>query len=116
MKKNRREIGTEYEKKAGAYLEGQGYEVLEYNYRCRMGEIDIIARDGTVLVFIEVKYRKNDESGNPLEAVDIRKQRKIIKVARYYLYQKKYGDVPCRFDVIGICGSHIEHIKDAFWA
>ena len=51
MKKNRREIGTEYEKKAGAYLEGQGYEVLEYNYRCRMGEIDIIARDVEYLVF-----------------------------------------------------------------
>lgn len=113
---NRRETGTQYEERATEYLIAQNYQILERNYRIRSGEIDIIARDGTVLVFIEVKYRKNDESGNPLEAVDIRKQRKIIKVARYYLYQKKYGDVPCRFDVIGICGSHIEHIKDAFWA
>ncbi|MCI7227256.1 YraN family protein [Lachnospiraceae bacterium OF09-6] len=113
---NRRETGTQYEERAAEYLIAQNYQILERNYRIRSGEIDIIARDGTVLVFIEVKYRKNDESGNPLEAVDIRKQRKIIKVARYYLYQKKYGDVPCRFDVIGICGSHIEHIKDAFWA
>lgn len=113
---NRRETGTQYEERAAEYLIAQNYQILERNYRIRFGEIDIIARDGTVLVFIEVKYRKNDESGNPLEAVDIRKQRKIIKVARYYLYQKKYGDVPCRFDVIGICGSHIEHIKDAFWA
>lgn len=112
---NRRETGTQYEERAAEYLIAQNYQILERNYRIRSGEIDIIARDGTVLVFIEVKYRKNDESGNPLEAVDIRKQRKIIKVARYYLYQKKYGDVPCRFDVIGICGSHIEHIKDAFW-
>lgn len=113
---NRRETGTQYEERVAEYLIAQNYQILERNYRIRSGEIDIIARDGTVLVFIEVKYRKNDESGNPLEAVDIRKQRKIIKVARYYLYQKKYGDVPCRFDVIGICGSHIEHIKDAFWA
>lgn len=113
---NRRETGTQYEERAAEYLIAQNYQILERTYRIRSGEIDIIARDGTVLVFIEVKYRKNDESGNPLEAVDIRKQRKIIKVARYYLYQKKYGDVPCRFDVIGICGSHIEHIKDAFWA
>ena len=113
---NRRETGTQYEERAAEYLIAQNYQILERNYRIRSGEIDIIARDGTVLVFIEVKYRKNDESRNPLEAVDIRKQRKIIKVARYYLYQKKYGDVPCRFDVIGICGSHIEHIKDAFWA
>ena len=113
---NRRETGTQYEERAAEYLIAQNYQILERNYRIRSGEIDIIARDGTVLVFIEVKYRKNDESGNPLEAVDIRKQRKIIKVARYYLYQKKYGDVPCRFDVIGICGSHIEHIKDVFWA
>ena len=113
---NRRETGTQYEERAAEYLIAQNYQILERNYRIRSGEIDIIARDGTVLVFIEVKYRKNDESGNPLEAVDIRKQKKIIKVARYYLYQKKYGDVPCRFDVIGICGSHIEHIKDAFWA
>ena len=113
---NRRETGTQYEERAAEYLIAQNYQILERNYRIQSGEIDIIARDGTVLVFIEVKYRKNDESGNPLEAVDIRKQKKIINVARYYLYQKKYGDVPCRFDVIGICGSHIEHIKDAFWA
>ena len=113
---NRRETGTQYEERAAEYLIAQNYQILERNYRIRSGEIDIIARDGTILVFIEVKYRKNEESGNPLEAVDIRKQKKIINVARYYLYQKKYGDVPCRFDVIGICGSHIEHIKDAFWA
>ena len=113
---NRRETGTQYEERAAEYLIAQNYQILERNYRIRSGEIDIIARDGTVLVFIEVKYRKNEESGNPLEAVDIRKQKKIIKVARYYLYQKKYGDVPCRFDVIGICGSHMEHMKDAFWA
>ena len=113
---NRRETGTQYEERAAEYLIAQNYQILERNYRIRSGEIHIIARDGTVLVFIEVKYRKNEESGNPLEAVDIRKQKKIINVARYYLYQKKYGDVPCRFDVIGICSSHIEHIKDAFWA
>ena len=57
MKENQREKGAYWEQKAGAYLESIGYEILEYNFRCRMGEIDIIARDGDYLVFCEVKYR-----------------------------------------------------------
>lgn len=61
-------MGTAYEKLAGAYLEQQGYEILEYNYRCRMGEIDIVARQGGYLVFVEVKYRADNTAGNPLEA------------------------------------------------
>ena len=60
---NRRETGTQYEERAAEYLIAQNYQILERNYRIRSGEIDIIARDGTVLVFIEVKYRKNEESG-----------------------------------------------------
>ena len=67
---NTRKIGTEYERKAGAYLEAKGYVIQEYNFRCRMGEIDIIARDGKCLVFCEVKYRSGPGSGHPAEAVD----------------------------------------------
>ena len=59
---NTRKIGTEYERKAGAYLEAKGYVIQEYNFRCRMGEIDIIARDGKCLVFCEVKYRSGREA------------------------------------------------------
>ena len=111
---NRREKGCQYEELAARYLISEGYQILERNYRIRSGEIDLIARDGAYLVFVEVKYRKNEESGSPLEAVDWRKQRTIIKVARYYLYHMHYGEIPCRFDVVGICGDKIQHIKDAF--
>jgi putative endonuclease len=80
----------------------KGYRILEANFRCRFGEIDLIARDGAYLVFIEVKYRSSLKDGDSLEAVNRRKQRKIIRVAEYYLcmHQEK-TDLPCRFDVIG---------------
>ena len=73
MKENQREKGAYWEQKAGAYLESIGYEILEYNFRCRMGEIDIIARDGDYLVFCEVKYRAGTGKGYPAEAVDLKK-------------------------------------------
>ena len=69
---------------AAAYLKKKGYQILEANFRCRFGEIDLIARDGGYLVFIEVKYRSSP-TGDSLEAVNRRKQRKIIRVAEYYL-------------------------------
>ena len=75
--RNKRRTGTRYEQAAGFFLEQIGYEVLEYNYRCRFGEIDIIAKDGICLVFCEVKYRSGREKGSPLEAVDNRKQQRI---------------------------------------
>ena len=111
---NRRATGAVYERAAGTYLEQAGLEVMEYNYRCRAGEIDLIARDGEYLVFCEVKYRENDRLGAPLEAVDERKQRTIFRCAMYYLTQRRMADVPCRFDVIVIEGSRITHIKNAF--
>lgn len=112
---NRREIGTKYEKRALIYLEQQGYQILEKNYRCRTGEIDIIARDGTYLVFIEVKYRASGKMGHALEAVTSRKREVIRKVASYYLLTHGMGmDVPCRFDVVGITGEEVMLIKNAF--
>ena len=77
-KKNNRRTGTGYERKAGAYLESLGYKIVTYNYRCRLGEIDLIAKEGETLVFVEVKYRRDDKMGNPKEAVDRKKQKKII--------------------------------------
>ncbi len=112
---NKRAVGTVYEKAAGAYLEKQGYRILEYNFRCRSGEIDIIARDGEYLVFVEVKYRKDAGSGNPLEAVDARKQRTISRTALYYCMKHGYGETtPCRFDVAAVLGEEITLIKNAF--
>lgn len=117
--KNQRSIGGHYEKVAVSYLIKQGMEILERNYRCRMGEIDIVARDGPAYVFCEVKFRSTGGAGDPAEAVDRRKQVTIFQVAAYYLKQHGlWGDVPCRFDVVAITGAGdeagIRWIPDAF--
>lgn len=84
------------------YLRSEGYDILAVNYRCRLGEIDIIAKDGEELCFVEVKYRSSLRYGFSLEAVDFAKQRKIRKTAMYYLVTVLHGqEVSCRFDVIG---------------
>ena len=114
IQKNRRKTGADYEKAAGFYLEQMGYEILQFNYRCRLGEIDLIAKDGAYYVFCEVKYRADERKGSPLEAVDARKQQKIFRTAMYYLTEQQLEDVPCRFDVVGIEGTKITLIKNAF--
>lgn len=114
MNQNKRKTGAVYEQAAGYYLEQQGYEILLYNYRCRVGEIDLIVRDGDCLVFCEVKYRKSGSKGSPLEAVDVRKQYRIFRCAQYYMMEKHLDEIQCRFDVIGIEGKKITHIKNAF--
>lgn len=100
---------------AAEFLKREGYEILETNYRCRQGEVDLIARDGDYLVFIEVKYRSGTGSGLPEEAVDIRKQRQICRTAAAYLVKKRIYDVcPCRFDVVAIQGESIRLYRNAF--
>lgn len=115
-KRNQRAVGTVYEKMAGEYLKRKGYEIVEYNFRCRFGEIDIIGRDGEYLVFCEVKYRSNEKLGHPEEAVDAKKQRVISKCAAYYLMIRRLQNIPCRFDVVSIEGENITLIKNAFEA
>ena len=108
-------VGMQYEKRAAEYLTGQGYRVLARNYRCKRGEIDIIAKDGSYLCFVEVKYRASGEFGGALGAVNLRKQQRISRTALYYLMEQGYTDnTPCRFDVLGVTGDHIELIKNAF--
>lgn len=111
---NKRSVGTKYERIAGEYLQAKGYQILEYNFRCRMGEIDIIAKDGECLVFCEVKYRSGSGSGHPAEAVDYRKQKVISKCALYYLTVHRIGDVESRFDVVSIEGDQITVFPNAF--
>ena len=113
---NKREIGTVYEKTAAKYLERKGFYILERNFCSRFGEIDIIAKDGGYLVFIEVKYRMDDSCGSPLEAVDGKKQRKICRTASYFCLRQGYADTtPCRFDVIAMEGDgSILHLENAF--
>ena len=110
-----RTIGSRYEQKAAAYLQKQGWKVLEWNYRCPLGEIDLIARKENILAFIEVKYRQSGLFGTPFSAVDARKQRKIYQTARWYLSEKQVSPRQiCRFDVIGFSGEKLEHLEDAF--
>ena len=112
---NKREIGESYEEAAALYLKEQGVRIIEKNFRCRQGEIDLIGWHGDYLVFFEVKYRKNAETGYPAEAVGIQKQRKICRTAAYFLYQRKLGEsIPVRFDVVGICGEHVSWYQNAF--
>lgn len=110
-----RAIGAEYEKKAAQYLEGLGYRILEKNFRCRMGEIDLIAKDGSYLVFIEVKYRKDIRMGEPQEAVGYRKQKKICRTASYYCMTHRIPpQQPCRFDVAACLAGEWKLIRNAF--
>ncbi len=116
MALNKRNIGSEKERIAGQYLEEKGFTLLEYNYRTRMSEIDIVARDKGVLVFVEVKYRKDLSDGHPLEAVTPQKQRRIRNAALCYLEDHELfpDQTAIRFDVVGILGDEISHITDAF--
>lgn len=112
--KNRRRTGTKYEKIAGEFLEKQGYRILEYNFRCRYAEIDIVAKDGEYLVFCEVKFRKTEGLSAALEAVSVPKQMRLSGAAVYYLMKNGCTEIPCRFDVIGIAGNKISLRKNAF--
>lgn len=122
MTRRRRELGRIGEELAAAYLESAGFRIRERNVRLRGGEIDIVAHDGPVLVFVEVRTRRGGELGGPLESVDRRKQRKLLFLARAYLQSRGLGDAPCRFDVVGISWPRaesppvIEHVRDAFGA
>ena len=89
---NKRKLGTVYEQLSVNLLKQKGYIILECNYRCMIGEVDIIALDKQTVVFIEVKYRKNYGSGYPEEAVSRKKMRRICKTADWYCLEKKVRD------------------------
>ncbi len=113
---NKRIKGSFYEEKAVNFLKDKGYIILEQNFYSHHLEIDIIARDMDYLVFIEVKYRKDDKKGSPLESITFRKRKNIIKAAKQYIQRYYYGkDINIRFDVISMCGEEMTLIKDAFW-
>ena len=115
MTRNNRATGSVYEEKVAAFLKQKGFVILERNYRCRQGEIDIIAKDGAYLVFIEVKYRATKAAGFSLEAIDHKKAMRIRHAAMYYLYVHQLPEeTPCRFDAAGIDGGQITYIKNAF--
>lgn len=106
-----RELGLVGENAAAEMLRIKGYRILRRNYRCKMGEIDIIASRGANISFVEVKTRRNDSFGRPCEAVDRRKQEHIRRAASCYLKeieQKGYVPLGISFDVIEIVAEHLE--------
>jgi len=114
-----RETGNKAELLAAKRLKRLRYKILERNFSSRYGEIDIIARDGEYIVFVEVRYRHSEEHGSGAETVDIYKRKKIIKTAEYYLLKNNETDSPARFDVVSMTGDldakcKIEVIKNAF--
>lgn len=111
-------LGRSGEDLAEDFLKKNNYKVLSRNYRTKLGEIDIIAKDKSVICFIEVKTRSSADFGLPLEAVDRRKQRQITKAALIFLKENKLMDVSARFDIVSVIRSKenpkIELIKNAF--
>lgn len=114
MQTEKQRIGAEGERLAQKYLRRHLYKIIETNFRSKLGEIDIIARRGKTLVFVEVKARSTDRFGTGAEAIDIYKRRKMSLCARGYLHMLGKDDAAARFDVIEINAGKINHIKNAF--
>jgi putative endonuclease len=119
MEDSRKALGSKGEELAVQYLKKKGYKIIERNYRCQGGEIDLIARERDTLVFVEIKARSSLDFGLPQDAVDRFKQKKICQVATAYLAEHRLTeDITMRFDVVAVrlspLGPDIELIKDAF--
>lgn len=120
MLKSAKEVGSKGEKLATKFLKRKGYKIIQRNYSCKLGEIDIIAERDKTIIFVEVKARQTQEFGVPQYAITSTKKNQISKVALWYLKEKKQIERSCRFDVIAIMFTpesrkpEIEHIENAF--
>ncbi len=118
MSKKNLEFGKAVEKEAAEFLKTKGYKILEVNYKTKLGEIDIIAKDKNTICFVEVKGRHSFNFGSPCEAVSLKKQDHIAKAALYYLKLNNLLGFPARFDVLSVLNRdnkvQISLIKDAF--
>jgi len=120
MKKTKRkDVGYIGEDLAIDYLEKRGYKIVERNFKCRFGEIDLIARIENRLVFVEVKLKKGEKYCKPIEAVDYAKQKKVIKSSLFYVQKYRIDNLDVQFDVVGIeleqgKTPNIIHIENAF--
>lgn len=115
----RHQFGQASEAWAERFLLAKGYRIVERNLRTSLGELDLVAEDAGVLVFVEVKGRATEAFGGALLAVDHRKRAKLVKLASQYLAQRHWSDRPCRFDVVLVQGQpsaqgRIEHLQNAF--
>jgi len=118
MPTEKKELGKKGEQLALRYLKKSGYRIIQTNYVCKLGEMDIVAQENDTLAFIEVKTRTSTTFGPPQLAVNSAKQMQLSKVALNFLKEKKLEDLKARFDVVAILlgprGEEIELIKDAF--
>jgi putative endonuclease len=112
---NNRAVGTQFEQEAAKFLIDKGYQILERNFRCKIGEIDLIAKAEGYLCFIEVKYRSGISKGYPAEAINMNKIRRITRTAQFYLLSHKLSqETPCRFDAVLILDHEFSLIQNAF--
>jgi putative endonuclease len=117
MGRERLDYGEHGEDRAARALRARGYRIVERNFRCKAGELDLVARDrDDTLVFVEVRTRADDRFGGALSAVGFHKQRQVTRVARVYLALRKPHVTTCRFDVVAITGADLVIIRDAFRA
>ena len=122
MQAGRLGVGSEGERAAKTYLQAQGFRILHENYTTPLGEIDLIAQEGEVVVFVEVKARRSAEFGPPQASVTLAKQRQIVKVAELFLQRhRRLSRAACRFDVVAVTFAGYEAskpeillIRDAF--
>jgi putative endonuclease len=110
----KRHAGSGGEDVASAWLEAQGYRVVERNWRCRSGEVDLIVRRGSLTVFVEVKERRSGSHGRGLEAVTWTKRRRVVRAARLYAAARGLTDTDLRFDVVSVDGREVRHEPGAF--
>lgn len=117
----RKQLGAEGERIAAEYMIREGYRIISQNWRCRSGELDIVAVKNDQLVFVEVRSRRlTGRFGTPQESVDVRKQNQVRQTAQFFLYRHPQYDLPVRFDVIALhfspdgIFSHLDHIINAF--
>lgn len=108
------ESGSAAEARAVELLVRRGYQIVERNFRCKTGELDVVARDGEVLVFVEVRSRADGEHGHAAESVNVRKQRQVARVAMHYIGLRDPMFAKSRFDVVAITGDEIVLIQDAW--
>jgi putative endonuclease len=111
----RRPAGDAAEERALHLLQGHGLTLLERNFRCRVGEIDLVMRDGQTVVFVEVRFRADGRHGSAAETVSLAKQQRVAAAARRYLQQHPAAARgPCRFDVVAITGERVDWLRAAF--
>jgi putative endonuclease len=111
---DRRIVGDAGEEAVAAWYVAQGYEVLDRNWRCRLGELDVVCRRGHVVVICEVKTRRSTAFGHPIEAVTAAKQRRLRRLGARWLDERQIRCTTVRFDVAGVSGSTIEVVEGAF--